>query len=159
MYNRTNDMIFASSGMHVPTEEELRFEAKELVRRNGWGVPLILALKKIHDPYWREALTRILLAKWQQMIAEKDERVFYYDGDGNGVYCWLDAESDMRHIIRLSTAEQVELEQMPLQQTKRPTQCQPPIPKAAKTPIIYNIHIDHNYGSITNIEHSHVFNH
>ena len=104
-------MIFEPSGMPIPTEEEVRMEAKELVAHNGWGVPIILAVKKIADPYWREAIARCLWKKWQQLLANKDEQVFYYDGDGNGIYCWLDAESDFRRVIRASTSEQVSAEQ------------------------------------------------
>ena len=96
MTDRSIHMIFESSGMPIPSEEEVRFEAREMVRRNGWGVPIILAVKKIADPYWREAIARCLLEKWQQLLSNKDEQVFYYDGDGNGIYYWLDAESDFR---------------------------------------------------------------
>ena len=76
MFNRTIHMIFEPSGMPAPSNEEVRNEAREMVARNGWGVPIILAVKKIANPYWREAIARCLLEKWQQMVANKDEQVF-----------------------------------------------------------------------------------
>jgi hypothetical protein len=53
MINRSIDMIFETSGQPAPTEEEVQFEAQEIVQRSGWGLPLIERLKKIADPYWR----------------------------------------------------------------------------------------------------------
>ena len=50
MINRSIDMIFETSGQPVPTEEEVQFEAQEIVQRSGWGLPLIERLKKIADP-------------------------------------------------------------------------------------------------------------
>lgn len=148
-------MIFESSGMPVPTEEEVRFEAKEMVARNGWGVPIILAVNKIRDPYWREAIARCLLEKWQQMVVNKDEQVFYLDGDGNGIYCWLEAESDFKRVIRSSTAEQVACEQ------DLPAPVAPhPIAIKAKVPqVVNNYYINQNFGPITTIEQSHVAYH
>lgn len=149
-------MIFESSGMPVPSAEEVQYEAREIVKRSGWGLPLIDRLHKVADPYWREAIARCLLEKWNELVRDKDEQTYYYDSDGDIRYCWMDAEYDFGRIIRRSTSEQVDHEQnMPAPQTVIPVA----VPKAAQTPIIYNIHIDHNYGSITNIENSHVFNH
>ena len=51
MINRSLHMIFESSGMPVPTEEEVQFEAREIVQRSGWGLPLIEALRKLRDPH------------------------------------------------------------------------------------------------------------
>ena len=82
-------MIFETSGQPVPTEEEVQFEAQEIVQRSGWGLPLIERLKKIADPYWREAIARNLLELWRELVAEYD----------------------FGRIIRRCTAEQVEAEQ------------------------------------------------
>ena len=46
MINRSIDMIFETSGQPAPTEEEVQFEAHEIVQRSGWGLPLIERLKK-----------------------------------------------------------------------------------------------------------------
>jgi len=151
MTDRSIHMIFESSGMPIPSEEEVRFEAREMVRRNGWGVPIILAVKKIADPYWREAIARCLLKKWQQLLSNKDEQVFYYDGDGNGIYCWLDAESDFRRVIRSCTAEQVEAEHLPAPVAPQPITIKRPAPQ-----VVNNYYINQNYGPITNIEQSYV---
>ena len=61
MINRSIDMIFETSGQPVPTEEEVQFEAQEIVQRSGWGLPLIERLKKIADPYWRKDHDPVLL--------------------------------------------------------------------------------------------------
>lgn len=104
-------MIFEPSGMPVPSEEEVQLEAQELLLRSGWGVPLIERLRKMADPYWREAVTRCLMDKWREMVRDKDEQTYYYDSDGDIRYCWTDAEYDFNRVIRRCTAEQVEEEQ------------------------------------------------
>ena len=111
MINRSINTIFEPSGMPVPTEEEVRSEAREIVQRSGWGLPLIEALRKITDPYWREAVTRCLLNKWRDLVRDKDEQTYYYDSDGDVRFSWYDAEYDFGRIIRRCTSEQVELEQ------------------------------------------------
>ena len=111
MINRSIDMIFETSGQPAPTEEEVQFEAREIVQRSGWGLPLIERLKKIADPYWREAIARNLLELWRELVRDKDEQTYYYDMDGYMCYCWADAEYDFGRIIRRCTAEQVEAEQ------------------------------------------------
>ena len=111
MINRSIDMIFETSGQPAPTEEEVQFEAHEIVQRSGWGLPLIERLKKIADPYWREAIARTLLEIWRELVRDKDEQTYYYDMDGYMCYCWADAEYDFGRIIRRCTAEQVEVEQ------------------------------------------------
>lgn len=126
MYLRTVDMIYELSGMAAPTMEEVRFEARELVQRSGWGVPLILALRKIHNPYRREAIARSLMDRWNEMLRDRDEQTFYYDGDGNGCFCWIDAESDFMRVIRHSTAEQVDWEQHHTHQTPQTRPMQTP---------------------------------
>lgn len=60
MISRSVHMIFEASGQPVPTEDEVRFEAREIVQRTGWGLPLIERLRKVADPYWREAIARCL---------------------------------------------------------------------------------------------------
>lgn len=52
MTYRSVHMIFEPSGQPIPSEEEVQFEAKEIVHRCGWGLPLIEALHKMRDPYW-----------------------------------------------------------------------------------------------------------
>ena len=111
MHYRTPDIIFATSGMPAPSVEEVRFEARELLQRKGWGLPLIFALHKIRDPYWREAIARCLMDKWMEMVRNRDEQVFYCDSNGKWCYCWLEAESDFNSVIRQSTNEQAEAEQ------------------------------------------------
>lgn len=111
MINRSVHMIFEPSGQPVPSEDEVRFEAHEIVQRTGWGLPLIEKLRKMADPYWREAVTRCLMDKWNELVRDKDERTYYYDSDGDIRYCWMDAEYDFGRIIRRCTAEQVEYEQ------------------------------------------------
>ena len=92
MINRSIDMIFETSGQPVPSEEEVQLEAQEIVQRSGWGLPLIERLKKIADPYWREAIARNLLELWRELVRDKDEQTYYYDMDGYMCYCWADAE-------------------------------------------------------------------
>lgn len=43
MINRTVHMIFEPSGQPIPSEEEVQFEAQEIVSRFGWGLPLLEA--------------------------------------------------------------------------------------------------------------------
>ena len=73
MIHRSVHMIFEPSGQPIPTEEEVQFEAREIVSRSGWGLPLIEALRKVRDPYWREAVTRCLMELWQNLVRDKDE--------------------------------------------------------------------------------------
>jgi hypothetical protein len=113
MIDRSIDMIFEPSGQPVPTEEEVQFEAQEIVQRSGWGMPLIERLRNIADPYWREAITRSLMELWRELMRDKDEQTYYYDMDGYMCYCWADAEYDFNRIIRRCTTEQVEVEQTP----------------------------------------------
>lgn len=110
MINRSIDMIFETSGLPVPTEEEVQFEAQEIVQRSGWGLPLIERLRQIANPYWREAITRTLMELWREMVRDKDEMTYYYDSDGDIRYCWMDADYDFGRIIRRSTNEQAEAE-------------------------------------------------
>jgi len=111
MINRSVNMIFEPSGQPVPTEEEVQFEAREIVQRAGWGLPLIERLRKVADPYWREAVARCLMNQWNELVRDKDEQTYYYDSDGDIRYSWMDAEYDFCRIIRRSTAEQVDYEQ------------------------------------------------
>lgn len=121
MINRSVNMIFEPSGQPVPSEEEVRFEAREIVQRSGWGLPLIERLQKVADPYWREAITRCLMDRWHELVRDKDEQTYYYDSDGDIRYCWMDAEYDFSRIIRRSTNEQVDHEQaMPVPQPVQP---------------------------------------
>lgn len=110
MIYRSVHMIFETSGMPVPTEEEVQFEALELLQRSGWGLPLIERLRKIADPYWREAIARWLMERWRELVRDKDEQTYYYDMDGAIRYCWEDADYDFGRIIRASTNEQAEAE-------------------------------------------------
>ena len=137
-------MIFESSGMPIPTEDEVRLEARELVQRTGWGLPLIEQLRKVDDPYWREAIARCLMDRWNELLRDKDEQTYYYDSDGDIRYCWMDAEYDFRRIIRRSTSDQVGYEQSL-------TVAQPPQPIAVKVPmqqIINNYYITQNNAPI-----------
>lgn len=104
-------MIFEPSGLPIPSEEEVRFEAQEIVQRTGWGLPLIERLRKVRDPYWREAVARCLMENWLNLVRDKDEQTYYYDSDGDMRYCWMDAECDFSRIIRRSTHEQADNEQ------------------------------------------------
>lgn len=145
MINRSIDMIFETSGQPAPTEEEVQFEAQEIVQRSGWGLPLIERLKKIADPYWREAIARNLLELWRELVRDKDEQTYYYDMDGYMCYCWADAEYDFGRIIRRCTAEQVEAEQaLPTPPLPKPV---PLIAMPQKTPQIV-IQIQTNNGPI-----------
>lgn len=145
-------MIFEPSGQPVPTEEEVQFEAREIVQRSGWGLPLIERLRKVADPYWREAITRCLMDKWNELVRDKDEMTYYYDSDGDIRYCWMDAEYDFGRVIRHSCHEQVDYEQtMPMPPTVQPVS----VPVRAPQKIV-NIYIQKNYGSITSIENSDV---
>ena len=92
MINRSVHMIFEPSGQPVPSEEEVQFEACEVLQRSGWGLPLIEALHKIHDPYWCEAITRCLMTQWNELVRDKSEQTYYYDMDGDIRYYWADAE-------------------------------------------------------------------
>ena len=144
MINRSLHTIFEPSGQPVPSEEEVLFEAQEIVNHSGWGLPLIEALRKVRDPYWREAVTRCLMELWQNLVRDKDELTYYYDADGDIRYSWMDAEYDFGRIIRNSTHEQVDLEQAtPIPQPVQPVV----VPVSAKQPNI-NIYINQNNGSI-----------
>jgi hypothetical protein len=67
MINRTVHMIFEPSGQAIPSEEEVQFEAQEIVSRFGWGLPLLEALRKVrghdelqgvaHDQHYRDLHT------------------------------------------------------------------------------------------------------
>lgn len=129
-------MIFEPSGMPIPTEEEVRFEAREIVNRNGWGLPLIEALRKVKNPYWGEALTRCIMEKWNELVRDKNEATYYYDSDGDVRYSWADAAYDFGRIIRHCTAAQVAYEQ---------TQPEPLTIKPAAAPIQRNIQVINNY--------------
>lgn len=149
MINRTVHMIFEPSGQPIPSEEEVQFEAQEIVNRSGWGLPLIEALHKVHDPYWREAVARCLMECWQNLVRDKDEQTYYYDMDGDARYCWMDAEYDFSRIIRGSTNEQVDLEQaVPIPQTVQPVAV--PIQKSAQ---VINYYINQNNAPIINNSH------
>jgi len=150
MIDRSIDMIFAPSGLPVPSEEEVRFEAHEILLRNGWGMLLIERLRKIADPYWREALTRWLMNQWRELVRDKDEQTYYYDSDGDIRFCWLDAEYDFRRIIRHCTAEQVEREHA---QPATQTTPAPVIKTKPKTTIINNYYINNNNAPIINNSH------
>ena len=158
MSNRSVYMIFETSGQPVPTEEEVRFEAREIVHRSGWGLPLIERLRKVADPYWREAITRCLMEQWRELVRDKDEQTYYYDSDGDIRYCWMDAEYDFGRIIRCCTAEQVDYEQkQPAPQTIQPVYClTSPAPSMMQVNKFYHVTIQENNGSITSIENSHV---
>ena len=150
MIHRSLHTIFEPSGQPIPSEEEVLFEAQEIVSRSGWGLPLIEALRKMRDPYWREAVTRCLMEVWQNLVRDKNELTYYYDSDGDIRYCWMDAEYDFRRIIRNSTHEQVDMEQAP----PTPPAAQPvavPVPSLRPT---VNIYINQNNGPI--IADSHV---
>ena len=154
MINRSVHMIFKPSGQPVPSEEEVRFEAREIVQRSGWGLPLIEALRKVSDPYWREAITRCLMDKWNELVRDKDERTYYYDSDGDIRYCWMDAEYDFGRIIRRSTNEQVVVEvresRVERQESKEST---PVLRKMNIQPIINNYYIQQNNGPIITDSH------
>lgn len=155
MINRSVHMIFEPSGMPVPTEEEVRFEAREIVQRSGWGLPLIEALRKVQDPYWREAVTRCLMDKWHELVRDKDEQTYFYDMDGDIRFCWDDADCDFHRIIRRCASEQVDHEQaLPAVQ---PVYCMTsPAPSITQVNKIYNITIQNNNGPVNLIEKSNV---
>lgn len=151
MIDRSLHMIFEPSGMPVPTEEEVRFEAREIVQRSGWGLPLIERLHRMADPYWREAVTRCLMDKWRELVRDKDERTYYYDSDGDVRYSWTDAEYDFNRIIRNSTAEQVEAEEnnQPSHATStKERECEAVQVTTPRTQIVNNYYINTHNGPI-----------
>lgn len=149
MINRTVHMIFEPSGQPIPSEEEVQFEAQEIVSRSGWGLPLIEALRKVHDPYWREAVARCLMELWQNLVRDKDEQTYYYDSDGDVRYCWMDAEYDFGRIIRKSAYEQVDLEQaVPIPQPVQPLTV--PVQNCKQ---VVNIYIQQHNGTIITDSH------
>lgn len=149
MINRSVHMIFEPSGQPIPTEEDVQFEAQEIVNRSGWGLPLIEALRKVRDPYWCEAVTRCLMELRQGLVWDKDEQTYYYDSDGDVRYCWMDAEYDFGRIIRNSTHEQVDLEQaMP-----QPQPAQPVVVAVPKPAGVVNIYINQHNGTIITDSH------
>ena len=145
MTDRSIDMIFEPSGLPVPSEEEVQFEAREILQRSGWGLPLIERLRKIADPYWREALTRWLMGLWREMVRDKDEQTYYYDSDGDIRFCWQDAEYDFGRIIRRCTAEQVERENARTSPTGQNSAA--PVPPTPQKQVV-NVYIQQNYGPI-----------
>lgn len=149
--NRTVHMIFEPSGQPIPSEEEVQFEAREIVSRCGWGLPLLEALRRVSNPYWREAVARCLMESWQQLVRDKDEQTYYYDSDGDIRYCWMDAEYDFDRIIRRSTNEQVDYEQaMPQPQPAQPVAVPITVPKNAPA---VNIFIQQHNGPIITDSH------
>lgn len=151
MINRTVHMIFEPSGQPIPSEEEVQFEAQEIVSRCGWGLPLIEALRKVRDPYWREAVTRCLMECWQNLVRDKDEQTYYFDMDGDRRLCWMDAEYDFGRIIRKSTNEQVDQEQaLPIPQPVQPIAV--PVQKGAQLVNNY-YYINQNNGPIITDSH------
>ena len=78
MINRSVHTIFETSGQPIPTEDEVLLEAQEIVQRSGWGLPLIERLHKMADPYWREAVTRCLMERWQNCAQRVKERQWSY---------------------------------------------------------------------------------
>jgi hypothetical protein len=136
--------------MPVPTEEEVQFEAREIVQRTGWGLPLIEKLHKVADPYWREAITRCLMDQWNELVRDKDEQTYYYDMDGDIRYCWSDADYDFGRIIRHSCHEQVDMEQaVPDVQAVQPVYCvTSPAPRMTQVNKYYHISINQNNGPI-----------
>lgn len=141
-------MIFEPSGMPVPSEEEVLFEAREIVQRTGWGLPLIEKLHKVANPYWREAVARCLMEQWNELVRDKDEQTYYYDSDGDIRYCWMDAEYDFSRIIRNSTNEQVDYEQtLPTAPVATPVH----VPVSTKKTV--NIIIQQNYGPVITDSH------
>jgi hypothetical protein len=142
-------MIFEPSGQPIPSEEEVQFEAQEIVSRSGWGLPLIEALRKMHDPYWREAVTRCLMEIWQNLVRDKDEQTYYYDSDGDIRYCWMDAEYDFGRIIRRCTNEQVDHEQA----APAPQPVQPVAVPVATGRQTINIYINQNNAPIITDSH------
>lgn len=149
MINRSVHMIFEPSGQPIPTEEEVQFEAKEIVSRCGWGLPLIEALHEVHDPYWREAVARCLMEYWLNLVRDKDEQTYYYDSDGDIRYCWMDAEYDFGRIIRKSAHEQVDHEQT----MQIPQPVQPIAVPVANNRQTINIYIQQNNAPIITDSH------
>ena len=111
MISRSIHTIFASSGRPAPSEDDVLIEAREIINHRGWGMPMIGALHKITDPYWREAIARCLMDIWNELVRQRNEQTYYYDMDGCMHYCWEEANGDFAHVIRRSTAEQVDCEQ------------------------------------------------
>ena len=147
MINRSIHTIFEPSGQPIPSEEEVQFEAQEIVQRSGWGLPLIERLHKMADPYWREAVTRCLMERWNELVRDKDEQTYYYDSDGDIRYCWMDAEYDFGRIIRRCASEQVDFEQ----EIALPQVVQPVVVPVSKAPTIikkYYYYIKQNNGPI-----------
>ena len=129
MISRSIHTIFEPSGRPIPSEDEVLMEAREIINRRGWGLPMIEALRKIHDPYWREAIARCLMDIWNELVRDKDEQTYYYDMDGCMRWCWMDAEYDFKRVIRKSTDEQVvwettepQIPMTPLQKEETPLQ-------------------------------------
>lgn len=110
MYNRSLDIIFATSGMPVPTEEEVTFEAQEIVDSNNDPRSLLAAFRAIENPYLREALAWRALNYWHSLEKRLDERACYSDGDGNICFCWRDVDDAVKPIIKSALSEQVALE-------------------------------------------------
>ena len=152
MISRSVHMIFEASGQPVPTEDEVRFEAREIVQRTGWGLPLIERLRKVADPYWREAIARCLMDRWNELVRDKDERTYYYDSDGDIRFCWMDADYDFNRIIRNSCHEQADKEQTA---PAAPLTTPEPVPVSSPKTVV-KIYIQENYGTINTIDHSHV---
>ena len=152
MIYRSLHTIFEPSGQPIPSEEEVRFEAREIVQRSGWGLPLIERLHRMADPYWREAVTRCLMEQWQEMVRDKDEMTYYYDSDGDIRYCWMDAEYDFGRIIRRCAAEQVDYEQAQpaVQPVYRMTS---PAPNITQVNTFYHVTIQQNNAPIITDSH------
>ena len=110
MYNRSLDIIFATSGMPVPTEEVVNFEAQEIVDRHRDPRSLLAAFRAIENPYLREALAWRALNYWHSLEKQLDERACYSDGDGNICFCWRDVDDAVKPIIKSALSEQVALE-------------------------------------------------
>ena len=128
MIYRSINMIFEPSGLPAPTEEEVVFEAHEILQRSGWGVPLIERLRRIAAPYWREALARCLMEQWRELVRDKDEQTYYYDMDGAIRFCWEEAEF-------AAETQTPEAENKPAEKNRPQKQ-------------VVNVYIQKNYGPI-----------
>ena len=146
--------IFPPDYPHPHTEEELRFEAQDILRHADSPMYIIHCISKIACPYYRKAMATLVPLYWHDMEQQGREPAVFLDGEGDWRITWINIDCDMRSIVKKANAEQLQLEQPnpPTPYTLPPTPSPPytlhPTPKHNTTmPLFINRHegtINHN---------------
>lgn len=133
---------------NIPTEEDLRVEVRDMLDSCHSQTQILQKIQNIACPYHREAIATYLSPCWHEMELQGDERTYYLDMDGYEHHTWMDIDSDMRRIIRLTHREQVAIE---LSDTANNQNNQSPIapPQACQKQINQYAQTIHHYDHCT----------